>query len=224
VTVYPGEGYAGQEFTFTGTEFTPNGLIHEGFTDPNQKYHYHNSFYADSSGGFVRVIVSEGDWPLGVYTYIAFDSAENFSASVQFEITGPSLTATPTLTSTPTPTPGLVVVVSPAEAPLGETFTFTGSGFTPDGSIESWFADPNQAQHGLGHFKADSTGGFTRRHNWTRDWPTGTYTYLAFDFATFFWTSVEFEMTDPLPTATVTVTPTASSSYEVYLPMVVKDY
>jgi len=218
------EGYAGQEFTFTGTDFTPNGFVHEGFTDPNQEYHYNASFYADSSGGFVRVIFSEGAWLVGVYTYIAFDSTTNFSASVEFEITGPSPTATPT------PTPGPVVVVSPGEAPVGELFTFTGFRFTPNGSIEGWFADPNQAQHSLGYFQSDSSGGFTRKHSWTGNWPPGTYTYLAFDFTKLLWASVEFEMTDPPPmatptsTATVTATPTTSSSYEVYLPIIVKHY
>ena len=199
------EGYAGQEFTFTGTGFTPNGLIHESFTDPNQGYHYNASFYADASGGFVRVIFSEWDWPWGVYTYIAFDSTGNYSVSVPFAITGPSPTATPT------PTPGPVVAVSPGEAPVGESFTFTGSRFTPNGLLEDRFADPNQVQHSLGRFQADASGGFTRRHSWTGNWPAGTYTYQAFDFTKFIWASVEFEMTEFL-------------MYEIYLPSIVKYY
>ena len=104
VAVSPTEGYAGQEFTFTGSGFTPSSVVHEGFTDPNQVYHYNDSFYADSSGGFVRVIASAGDWLLGVYTYVAFDSTKNCSASVQFTISEPLPTATPTPTSTLTPT------------------------------------------------------------------------------------------------------------------------
>jgi hypothetical protein len=197
------EGYAGQGFTFTGTGFTPNGLIHEGLIDPDQIYHYHASFYTDPSGRFVRTITSRWDWLVGVYTYIAFDSTENYNVSVQFTVSAPP----PAITPTPTLTPEPVITVSPSEAPVGEWFVFIGSHFTPDGLIEGWFADPNQVPHKLEHFWADSSGGFTRRHNWTGDWPAGTYTYLAFDFTVSFWASAEFEMTESL-------------TYEVYLPII----
>ena len=104
VNVYPAEGYAGQEFTFTGSDFTPNGLIHEGLTDPNQKYEYLDSFYADSLGGFVQTIASDLGWLLGVYTYTAFDLTKDYEATVQFTVSEPPPTATPTATATATPT------------------------------------------------------------------------------------------------------------------------
>ncbi|MBC8492311.1 MAG: hypothetical protein H8D43_00895 [Chloroflexi bacterium] len=124
VTVSPAEGHAGQEFTFTGSDFTPNGLVHEGLTDPNQGYHYNASFHADSSGGFVRTIASERDWLLGVYTYIAFDSTKNCNASVQFTVSEPLPTATPTLTSTPTLTPTPTNTLTPTSTPT-PTITLT---------------------------------------------------------------------------------------------------
>jgi len=202
VTVSPAEGCAGQLFTFTGWDFTPNGLIHDGFTDPNQEHHYNASFYANSSGGFVRTIASESDWLAGVYTYIAFDVTENYGVSVQFTISEPPPTATPT------PMPGPVIAVSPSEAPVGERFVFIGSHFTPNGLIEDWLADPDQVPHNLDYFQADSSGGFIRKHRWTGNWPVGTYTYLAFDFTKSLWVSVEFEMTESL-------------TYEVCLPIIV---
>jgi hypothetical protein len=213
-------------FTFTGSDFTPNGLIHESLTNPNQQYEYLTSFYADSSGGFVRAIASGKDWLVGIYTYIAFDFANSHSVSAQFEITEPPPTATPSPTLEP------VIAVSPSEAPVGEWFVFAGSHFTPNGLIEDWLAGPNQVQQSLGYFHADSSGEFIRKHSWAADWPAGTYTYLAFDFAKLLWASVEFEMTAPLPTATPTSTstatptrtPTTSSSYEVYLPVIVRNY
>jgi hypothetical protein len=104
VIVSPAEDYAGQEFTFTGSDFTPNGLVHEGFDDPNQEYHYNDSFYADSSGEFVRTIASEVDWLVGVYAYIAFDVTKDYNSSVEFTISEPPPTATPTATATATPT------------------------------------------------------------------------------------------------------------------------
>jgi hypothetical protein len=201
------EGYAGQGFNFTGASFTPNGLIHEGFTDPNQIYHYHASFFAGPSGGFVRTIISKEDWPVGVYTYMAFDSSANYNVSVQFKVSEPPTMTTPTATSTPMP----VITVVPSEAPVGEWFVFIGSRFTPNGLIESWFADPKQTPHKLEDFWADSSGRFIYKYNWTGDWPAGTYTYLAFDFAKSFWASVEFEMT-------------GSVTYEVYLPIIAKSY
>jgi hypothetical protein len=105
VDVSPTEGYAGQEFTFTGSDFTPGGLVHEGFRDPDQEYHYTASFHADSSGGFLRTITSESDWLLGVYTYIASDAEKSYDASVQFTVSEPLPTATATATPTSTPTP-----------------------------------------------------------------------------------------------------------------------
>jgi len=109
VTVSPAEGYAGQEFTFAGSYFTPNGLVHEGFDDPNQEYDYHDSFYTDSSGGFVRTIVSEVDWLAGVYAYIAFDVTKDYNASVESTISEPPPTATATVTATPTASPSYEV-------------------------------------------------------------------------------------------------------------------
>jgi hypothetical protein len=139
----------------------------------------------------------------------------------------PTATTTPTGTTTPTPTsttttttPQPAVIVSPTSAPVGETFTFTGSHFTPDGLIEEWFADPYQAHHHLGSFYADSCGGFIRQHNWEAYWPAGVYSYIAMDVARESETSVEFEMTEP-QTPTPTATPTLSGQ-KIYLPLVLK--
>jgi hypothetical protein len=121
-----------------------------------------------------------------------------------------------------------VIIVSPSQAPVGDEFTFTGSGFTTHGVIQEWLTDPNHAQHSLAYFEADSSGGFVRKHSWVGSWPAGTYTYLVFDFATLLWTSADFEMTEPLttatPTPTTSATPPISSSYKVYLPVIVKNY
>jgi len=174
------EGYPGQWFTFTGLGFTPNGLIHEGFTDPNQVYHYNASFFADSAGGFVRDIASDWD------SYTAFDFTENYSTSVQFTISA-------------SPSPGEpAIAVSPGRALIGEWFVFTGSHFTPNGLVEGWLVDPDQTPYRLKYFWADPSGGFIRKHSWAGTWPAGTYTYLVFDFTRSFWASVEFEMTDSL--------------------------
>ena len=104
VDVSPEAGYAGQEFIFTGWDFTPNVLVYEGFDDPNQEYHYIASFYADPSGGFVRSVASQADWLSGTYAYQAFDSLKGYNASVEFIIYEPPPTATPTATMTATPT------------------------------------------------------------------------------------------------------------------------
>ena len=121
VDVSPAEGYAGQEFTFTGYDFTPNGMIHEGYYNPNQEYTYAASFYADPSGGFVRTIASEVDWLFGTYTYKVHDSDQDYDATVEFTISGPQPTATPTatLTTTPTSTPTLTPTSTATAAPTG---------------------------------------------------------------------------------------------------------
>ena len=104
-----------------------------------------------------------------------------------------------------------MIAVSPSEAPIGEEFTFTGSNFTPHGFIEDRFTDPNQVEHRLGYFQADSSGGFIRKHSWAGNWPAGNYIYLAFDFTNLSWASVEFDMTGSL------------SDHKVYLPIIVKN-
>ena len=156
VDVSPAVGYAGQEFIFTGSDFTPNGLVHESYNDPNQEYHYITSFHAYPSGGFERTIASQADWLFGTYTYKAHDSDQNYDASVEFTISGPQPTATPTATPTTTPTS------TPTSTP---TATATAA-------------------------------------------PTGTPT--------------------PTSTATITATPTTTTSpppsYEVYLPIIVRNY
>jgi len=123
VDVSPAVGYAGQEFVFTGWNFTPSGLVHESYNDPNQEYHYITSFYADPSGGFVRTIASQADWLFGTYTYTAFDSGQDYGASVEFTISGPQPTATSTATptttptSTPTSTPTATATATPTDTP-----------------------------------------------------------------------------------------------------------
>ena len=141
-------------------------------------------------------------------------------------------TPTPTTTTTTTITPEPAIVVHPTSAPVGETFTFTGSHFTPDGLVEAWFADPDQAHHSLDSFYADSSGGFTHQHNWEAYWQAGTYSYIAIDITEALSTSVEFEMTEPgsqtptiTPTSTATPTATPTSFIQkVYLPLVLKGW
>jgi len=146
----------------------------------------------------------------------------------------PTATSTPTGTTTPTPTatttitPEPAIVVQPTSAPVGETFTFTGSHFTPNGLIEAWFADPDQVRYHLDPFYTDSSGGFTRQRHWEAYWPAGTYSYIANDVVQQSETSVEFEMTEPgsqTPTSTPTPTTTPTlSSQKVYLPLVLKGW
>lgn len=155
-------------------------------------------------------------------------------------VTATGTPPTPTSTATATPTLEPVIVVYPTKAPVGETFTFTGSHFTPDGRIDAWFtapsqppasltwlpelgnslikewlADPDQTRYSLGSFYADSSGGFTYQHNWEKYWPAGIYSFIAIDVARESETSVEFEMTEPLaqtPTSTPTSTATATAT------------
>jgi len=206
ITVAPPEGLAGQEFTFTGWSFTPHGLVHDGFIDPHQVYHYHGSFYTNAHGGFVRTIASGTEWLLGVYTYTAFDATKSFTVSVQFTLTGYPPTATPT------PTPGPMIAVTPNQAPIGHWFTFIGSYFTPHGPLEEQLVDADGVQHSLGAFEADGAGGFVRLHRWTGSWPTGTYAYMVYDVTKHLWASVGFEMIG------------SHLSNKFYAPMVVKNY
>jgi septal ring-binding cell division protein DamX len=155
-------------------------------------------------------------------------------------VTATGTPPTPTSTATATPTPEPAIIVYPTKAPVGDTFTFTGSHFTPDGRIDAWFAapstppasitwlpepgeglieewlaDPDQTRYFLSSFYADSSGGFTYQHNWEKYWPAGIYSFIAIDVTRVSETSVEFEMTEPLaqtPTSTPTSTATATAT------------
>jgi hypothetical protein len=86
IAVSPGEAPGGDELTFTGSGFTPNGLIEDLSADPNQAHQSFGYFQADASGGFVRRHNWAGDSPEGTYTYLAFDFTKLSWATVEFEM------------------------------------------------------------------------------------------------------------------------------------------
>ncbi|MGA9350612.1 MAG: cohesin domain-containing protein [Anaerolineae bacterium] len=86
IAVSPGEAPGGDELTFTGSGFTPNGLIEDLSADPNQAHQSFGYFQADASGRFVRRHSWAGDSPEGTYTYLAFDFTKLSWATVEFEM------------------------------------------------------------------------------------------------------------------------------------------
>lgn len=86
IAVSPGEAPGGDELTFTGSGFTPNGLIEDLSADPNQAHQSFGYFQADASGRFVRRHNWAGDSPEGTYTYLAFDFTKLSWATVEFEM------------------------------------------------------------------------------------------------------------------------------------------
>ena len=86
IAVSPGAAPVGSELTFTGSGFTPNGLIEDLCADPSQAHQSFGYFQADSSGRFVRRHDWAGESPEGTYTYLAFDFAKLSWATVEFEM------------------------------------------------------------------------------------------------------------------------------------------
>jgi len=118
-------------FTFTGSHFTRNGLIREGYIPPDKQYRAFEPefFTAEPSGDFTCQHSWARGWPAGVYTYIAFDFEKEFLASVKFEMTPlykiclplilngsirlgyhPGLSLTPIATPAPTPTEAITPI------------------------------------------------------------------------------------------------------------------
>lgn len=139
----------------------------------------------------------EGESLLDLQDVQVVDTAPNLQAVTVEDglvVVESTPTPTPDPSWTPTPTPQPAIAVSSGEAPGGDEFTFTGSGFTPNGLLEDLCARPDQAYGSFGYFQADASGRFVRRHSWAGDSPEGTYIYLAFDFTKLSWATVEFEI------------------------------
>jgi hypothetical protein len=86
IVVSPGEAPGGDELTFTGSGFTPKGLIEDLCADPSQAHQSFGYFQADASGKFVRRHNWAGDSPEGTYTYLAFDFTKLSWGTVEFEM------------------------------------------------------------------------------------------------------------------------------------------
>ena len=93
------------DFTFTGTCFTPNGLLHRSFTDPQSNSYALGDINADSTGSFGRILQLINDpannsfWPTGTYTYFVTDATTGKVFSVQFSITSSTASVSAAATS-----------------------------------------------------------------------------------------------------------------------------
>ncbi len=99
----------------------------------------------------------------------------------------PPRTNTPTSTTTPTTKPTERVIftldVRPQQVGLGQTVFFTGTGFTPNGSVTKTFIRPDGFNFGF-QTRADVNGIVTASLEITKDQPPGVWTVIVTDEAT----------------------------------------
>ncbi|MBI5350752.1 MAG: hypothetical protein HZB77_15760, partial [Chloroflexi bacterium] len=96
-------------------------------------------------------------------------------------------TNTPTSTTTPTTKPTERVIftldVRPQQVGLGQTVFFTGTGFTPNGSVSKTFIRPDGHNFGF-QTQANAQGVVTASLEITKDQPSGVWTVIVTDEAT----------------------------------------
>ncbi|MBI4631548.1 MAG: hypothetical protein HY740_07530, partial [Chloroflexi bacterium] len=99
----------------------------------------------------------------------------------------PPRTNTPTSTTTPTTKPTERVIftldVRPQQVGLGQTVFFTGTGFTPNGSVTKTFTRPDGSNFGF-QTHADAQGVVTASLEIGKDQPPGLWTVIVTDEAT----------------------------------------
>jgi hypothetical protein len=219
LSISPASGTPGTVFTVNGTGFTPNGSVQRWVVSPAGRRYDLSPLYltADPVGHFTQsfYLATGFTWPSGVYTFYAYDVSAGQMASVPFTI-GAQATPGPTHTPGPSPTPGPgpMVSINPPAGTVGMSFTVTGTGFTPFGTVEQWLVSPagQRLNFNIPFISADALGRFSMTFFLTGAAPPGTYTYYARNLATGQIASVTFNITGlagtPQPTATPGPSPT----------------
>ena len=119
-------------FTYTATGLTPNGNIQQWFQDPNgglQNF----TVQANSSGNLSWQYIFKCTDPPGTHQNWIIDTAKGYTSQ-----------KLPTsVSANPSCTPGSFSGGPSSGQQLTTTFSYSGSGLTPNGTIQQWFQGPS---------------------------------------------------------------------------------
>ena len=143
LSVDPGEAQASDEVTVTGSGYTPDSTVDLEIVSDLGVLYTAGDILTDADGGFEYVVTLPGDSYPTDYVVTGTD-AEGLTAQVDLVV----LPLEPTLT------------VDPAEAAPGDEVTVTGSGYTPDSTVDLKIVSDLGVLYTAGDIPTDADGGF----------------------------------------------------------------
>jgi hypothetical protein len=167
ITLYPTSGPVGTTVSVTGHGFLSGGARIEG----NPVYPPTVYLTADSNGDISGSFNVSSYPDPGVCTVYAVDLGSGSYGTAPFTVTGGTPTPTPRMTPT--------ITLNPTKGPPGMNVSFTGTGFTPGGSVIISYATIL-----LATVTADSTGDISGSFMVPSAWSPDKYTVEALDTAT----------------------------------------
>jgi hypothetical protein len=161
-------------FNYSGTGYTPNGTIRRFLTFPNGNTQEISAISANSSG---QAAIA--------YRSVCSDAVGNYQARWRDATTGrESQVVTTTITFNPACSP-LTLVVSPSSGQQNlTTFSYSGSGFTPNGLVRRFLTFPNGTSQEISSITANSSGQASAQYQSNCSDLVGTYAARWLDAST----------------------------------------
>ncbi|HYL76343.1 MAG TPA: CHAP domain-containing protein [Bryobacteraceae bacterium] len=170
VSTFSGSPSSGQQltttFSYSGSGLTPNGTIQQWFQGPNGTSSA--TIQANGSGNVNWTYVYKcTDTPGTWYTWIV-DPVKNY--------TSPKVTNT--VSANPSCTPGSFSGSPSSGQQLTTTFSYSGSGLTPNGTIQQWFQGPSRTSSATIQANGSGNVSWTYVYKCT-DTPGTWYTWIV---------------------------------------------
>lgn len=168
----------GQTFNVTGSGLTPGRSVTRYLRQPDgRELTLTPAMSADGSGGISWNYVPVCTTPLGTYTLWVVDDATGRTSNTVTQIVTGSAACDPLALR--------IDGSTSSTRPIGQTFTVTGSGFTPGRGVTRYLRQPNGSQVTLTPaMSADGSGGISWSFAPVCTTPVGTYTLWVVDDAT----------------------------------------
>ena len=176
VSVSPTSGPQGTTFYYSGSKYTPNGIVEWHVRKPDGvDYPVTDlSGKVDGSGNFNHNYVSSCGNLVGAYTIYSVDKSTGRRSNDAIQTMTASSSCNPT------------VSVSPTSGQQGTTFYYSGSGYTPNGIVEWHVRKPDGVDYPVSDLsgKVDGFGNFNHNYVSSCGNLVGAYTIYSVDKST----------------------------------------
>ena len=147
LTVDPDEAQAGEEVTVTGAGYTPNSTVDLEIVSDLGVLFTAGDIPTDEDGGFEYVVALPDDSAPTDYVVTGTDFSTDVFATDDLVVLDPAAD-------------GPMIVVDPAEAQASEEVTITGSGYTPDSTVDLEIVSELGVLFTAGDIPTDEDGAF----------------------------------------------------------------